>query len=101
MLQSWVVVAQRLHPLQLVQSLLLLDIVCAGVRIGGSCLSEPPLYGAVCSSSFWLRDGTEPAIEVGSEEEERRSTHTSSQWLAQEVAWYGKQLSWDGIRNVQ
>jgi hypothetical protein len=75
MYQPGMVLAQRLHLAQLLQSLLLLDIVPTGVGIGGDCLCKPLLEGAVGVSELRLDVGLETAIEVRSKEMERGFAH--------------------------
>jgi hypothetical protein len=64
---------QRLDVLQLIKSLLFLDIVRACKRIGSGLL-EAPLYRQVCLSVLRF-DSVGAAIEVWAQEVECRSAH--------------------------
>lgn len=69
------VFTQSFHILQLVESLLLLDIAWACVFLGGYVLGESLLYGEINGRVFGLGGGLEAPGEVGAEERERVSTH--------------------------
>jgi hypothetical protein len=91
MTKSRVIVAERFHRFQLLQPLLLLDIVWAGVVFRVDSLHESSLNSKVCSSMFGF-DRSDSLLEVRPEEWKRHSVYDAfgdwSVWVeSSSVRW--------------